>query len=108
VNDFPKDLGRGVPGKKLYVANLPPDITQEALEYVFKNYGRLEDVFIMSGRSDTGQSGAFIVYESASDAKTCLNAMSNGYEIRPGEGNILVKFADGDRKGGKGKGKGKR
>eukprot|EP00927_Polykrikos_kofoidii_P026274 TRINITY_DN2342_c0_g1_i1.p1 TRINITY_DN2342_c0_g1~~TRINITY_DN2342_c0_g1_i1.p1 ORF type:complete len:397 (-),score=71.93 TRINITY_DN2342_c0_g1_i1:45-1163(-) len=88
---------------KLYVGNLPGDISQECVESVFKTYGRLEDVHIMTGRSKSGQACAFVVYQSVADADSAVLAMQKGYEIRPGEGPLVVKAAEE----GKGKGKGK-
>lgn len=85
----------GAPGTKLYVGNLPSDILKEDLEQVFGHYGRLDDVHIMTGRSKSGQASAFVRYSTASEAKDCIAAMDQGYEIRPGEGEILVKLADG-------------
>lgn len=90
----------GVPGNKLYVANLPQDITKDAIEYVFSNYGRVTDIHIMTGRSKSGMAAAFILYDSVDQAKKCLMAMQQGYEIRPGQGNIIVKYADDQRESG--------
>lgn len=96
----------GPPGAKLYVGNLPGDITREAIDMVFSTYGRVDDIHIMTGRSRSGQSCAFVTYTSAGEAKTAISAMQAGYEIRPGEGTILVKHADekGHRDGGGGGG----
>eukprot|EP00928_Gymnodinium_smaydae_P092188 TRINITY_DN759_c0_g1_i2.p1 TRINITY_DN759_c0_g1~~TRINITY_DN759_c0_g1_i2.p1 ORF type:complete len:345 (-),score=95.38 TRINITY_DN759_c0_g1_i2:127-1071(-) len=101
-------------GKKLYVANLPTDIDKGSLESVFGTYGSLEDVVILPPRGTSNQACAFVIYNKPSDAKQAIAAMEQGYEIRPGEGNILVKPArskndkgKGDYKGdSKGKGKG--
>eukprot|EP00927_Polykrikos_kofoidii_P008804 TRINITY_DN1367_c0_g1_i1.p1 TRINITY_DN1367_c0_g1~~TRINITY_DN1367_c0_g1_i1.p1 ORF type:complete len:339 (+),score=51.92 TRINITY_DN1367_c0_g1_i1:154-1170(+) len=93
---------------KLYIGNLPNDITQEAVETVFSTYGRLEDVHVMNGRSKSGHSCAFVRYSSISEAETAVAAMATGYEIRPGEGHIVVKEAEAGKGKGKGKGKGDR
>jgi len=93
--------------KKIYAENLPADITRDALETVFSTYGRVEDIHIMTGRAKSGQSAAFILYTRSSDARSAIAAMEQGYEIRPGEGNISVKIAHdragkgGDRGGGR-------
>lgn len=84
-------------GQKIYVANLPEDIHKDALEYVFRTYGRLEDVHIMSGRSKSGRAAAFIVYSHPDEAGKAIKAMQSGYEIRPGQGDIQVKFASDQR-----------
>lgn len=90
---------------KLYVANLPNDITNEAMDMVFSTYGRVEDIHIMTGRSKSGKACAFVRYTTPSAAQIAISALAQGYEIRPGEGEILVKSADPDsRRDGKGKG----
>lgn len=84
----------GPPGSKIYVSNLPRDISRQALEMVFGVYGQVLDSYIMSGRSKTtGQSCAFVWYSNEREARTAIAAMDAGYEIRPGEGNIIVKEA---------------
>jgi RNA recognition motif-containing protein len=93
---------RGLDSAKLYIGNLPGDITRDAVESVFSTYGNLEDVHVMNGRSKSGHSCAFVVYSTVDEAETAVAAMQTGYEIRPGEGNIVVKSAEA----GKGKGKG--
>jgi len=97
--------GDAAPSTKLYVGSLPADIQKETLEIVFQNYGSLQDIHIMKGRSNfNDQSCAFVRYASVDEAQSCVQAMAAGYEIRPGEGPIVVKFA-ADR-GGKDEGKG--
>lgn len=94
----------GVPGTKLYVGNLPGDIQRAALDVVFKTYGEVTDIHIMTGKSKSGQACAFVRYGNSIEASNAIAAMSQGYEIRPGEGNIIVKLADGpDGKGSKGR-----
>mmetsp|Transcript_52217 Transcript_52217/g.93670 ORF Transcript_52217/g.93670 Transcript_52217/m.93670 type:complete len:370 (-) Transcript_52217:57-1166(-) len=96
--------GGGAAGTKLYVGNLPSDIVKEDLEQVFAHYGRLEDVHVMTGRSKSGQAAAFVRYSNPREASDCIAAMAQGYEIRPGEGEIMVKLADGaSGKGEKGR-----
>lgn len=90
------------PGTKIYVGNLPSDITKDAIDMVFGTYGRVSDIHIMNGRAKNGQSCAFVVFGSPTEAKTAMAAIATGYEIRPGEGNIYVKYADENQKGEKG------
>jgi len=96
--------GKGEPGTKLYVGNLPGDIQKDAIEHVFKTYGTVNDVHIMTGKSKSGQACAFVRYAQQVEANNAIAAMAQGYEIRPGEGHIIVKLADGpDGKGSKGR-----
>jgi len=101
----PRDGGKGGGhkggvGTKLYVGNLPSDITTDAIDMVFSTYGRILDIHIMNARAKNGQSCCFVIYENAAEAKTCMSAMQQGYEIRPGEGDIFVKYADGSKPSG--------
>jgi len=99
--DSSKGGKRSPGGCKLYVGNLPADITKDAIDMVFSTYGRVLDVHVMNARAKNGQSCAFVIYTTSTEAKTCMAAMQTGYEIRPGEGNIFVKHAD-EAKGEKG------
>merc|ERR1712129_351846 len=90
----PKGGGKGVPGAKLYVGNLPADISREAIEMVFRTYGQTVDIHVMQGRAKSGQSCAFVSYATPDMARMAIAAMEGGYEIRPGEGNIVVRYAD--------------
>jgi len=79
---------------KVFVGNLPPDITQEAVQFVFGNYGTVTNIHIMTGKSKSGQSCAFVEYISPLEAETAILTLNEKYEIRPGHGVILVKYAN--------------
>merc|ERR1712187_831131 len=85
------------PSNKLYVSNLPEDITETALEYVFNNYGKVQKVHIMTGKVVKGAISAFIEYGNEADAETAINSLRDNYEIRQGFGPILVKYAQSRR-----------
>mmetsp|Transcript_29992 Transcript_29992/g.95765 ORF Transcript_29992/g.95765 Transcript_29992/m.95765 type:complete len:292 (-) Transcript_29992:126-1001(-) len=82
------------PGTRLYVGNLPGDIAHEALDMVFSTYGYVAHIHVMSGRSRSGQACAFVTFSTKAEARAAFSAMQTGYEIRPGEGCILVKYAN--------------
>jgi len=88
---------------KLFVGNLPQDIQQEAIRMVFGHYGTVTNVHVMNGKSKSGQSCAFVEYTAPLEAETAVLTLHEKYEIRPGEGAILVKYANSG--GGKGGGK---
>ncbi|CAE8585968.1 unnamed protein product [Polarella glacialis] len=87
----------GIRGGKLFVGNLPPDIDIETIEYVFKRYGTLEKVRIMLGRAQTDSSSAFLEYADAEEAETAVLTLHAKYEMREGDGPIIVKWANSDR-----------
>ncbi|CAE7227081.1 unnamed protein product [Symbiodinium natans] len=47
----------------------------------------------MAGKSKSGQSCAFVEYSNTTEAETAVLTLHEKYEIRPGDGHILVKFA---------------
>lgn len=95
-----KDGGGSGPKSKLFVGNLPPDITQEVLTQVFGTYGTVTNIHIMAGKAKSGQSCAFVEYSTPTEAETAVLTLHEKYEIRPGDGHIAVKFANsGNRPG---------
>mmetsp|Transcript_9651 Transcript_9651/g.14347 ORF Transcript_9651/g.14347 Transcript_9651/m.14347 type:complete len:228 (+) Transcript_9651:76-759(+) len=81
-------------GTKLFVGNLPQDIQEEALRMVFGSYGTVTNIHIMGGKSKSGQACSFVEYSNATEAETAILTLHEKYEIRPGEGAILVKWAN--------------
>ncbi|CAD7948258.1 unnamed protein product [Amoebophrya sp. A120] len=80
------------PGRKIFVGNLPTDITKEVLRQVFSTYGVVTDVHVMVGKSDSGQACAFVEYQQQIEAQTAINTLNNNYEIREGCGKIVCRF----------------
>jgi len=81
-------------GIQLYVANLPDDIQQNALEFVFGTYGKVNNIHIMNQKSVNGRVSAFVYYNAKEDAESAISALHDKYEIRPGYGFIHVKHAN--------------
>ena len=80
---------------KLYVGNLPNQIDEDEINELFRPFGYIKDIHIMQGRSySTWQSCAIVVYYDHAASEKCLEEMSAGKEIRTGEGNLVVKYAD--------------
>ena len=97
----------GADAAKLYVGNLPADITEEALKELFSPYGTLREIHVMQGRQKhTGQSCAMVVFASSKDAESCRCDSWSDYEFTKGDGPLIVKYADDQQHKGKGKSKG--
>eukprot|EP00437_Effrenium_voratum_P008172 CAMPEP_0181433114 /NCGR_PEP_ID=MMETSP1110-20121109/19121_1 /TAXON_ID=174948 /ORGANISM="Symbiodinium sp., Strain CCMP421" /LENGTH=131 /DNA_ID=CAMNT_0023556549 /DNA_START=61 /DNA_END=454 /DNA_ORIENTATION=- len=83
---------------KLFVGSLPPDITKEEIEIVFKTYGDVTDVHVIAGdrnRSATGQACAFVTYGGREGAETAIQVLNGVYKIREDAPNaIQVNWAD--------------
>jgi hypothetical protein len=107
---------------KVYVGNLPAEVTEVALYDVFLPYGDLYDVRVIGKpgweagrRRGTRRCCALIVYASSDGAERCLAQLS-GYEFQKGLGPLIIRYADkqpqrgwGSNEGrGKVEGKGKR
>ena len=62
---------------------------------MFEVYGSVQDIHTMPGKSRMGnhKMSAFIRYGVEEHANHAIASMNTGYEIRPGEGNIIVKQA---------------
>jgi len=96
------DKGKSAPepSNRLFVGNLPADIKEESLTYVFGTYGKVATVHVMAGKAKSGQACAFIEMGTVEEAETAIATLHEKYEIRPGDGPIMVKFG---KPGGKGK-----
>lgn len=93
-----EDVGLDATGTKLYVANLPEDIQESALEYVFGTYGTVEKVHVMRGKVKNGCISGFVEFEKPDEATTAIMSLDNKYEIRAGYGPLQVRLANATRK----------
>jgi len=83
---------------KLFVSNLPTDVYEDALRYVFGTYGRVMSACLLPGGD--GSVSAFVEFSNKEDADTAIRTLNNLYEMKPGCGKIIVKRAtDGDGPG---------
>eukprot|EP00434_Breviolum_minutum_P005529 symbB.v1.2.004876.t1/scaffold264.1/size247971/17 len=90
--------GLDATGTKLYVANLPEDIQESALEYVFGTYGTVEKVHVMRGKAKNGCISGFVEFEKPDEATTAIMSLDNKYEIRAGYGPLQVRLANATKK----------
>jgi len=68
-------------GKKLYVGNLPYNVTEQDLRDLFSGAGNIDDVAVISDRS-TGQSKGFGFVEMSTDAEAQAAIQQfNGYTL---------------------------
>ena len=80
---------------KLFVGNLPPDVTEGELLKLFCDYGELLEVFVMGGeRSRSGQSSAFVKYSTFEACERAIAAVNQRGKIRTGDSDaVVVKYA---------------
>lgn len=93
-----EEQGKGdISETKLFVGNLPDDVTEDALKYIFGTYGTVKHVHIMTGKSRTGCACAFVELSTQQEADTAITTLHDQYEIKPGFGKFLVKRANAGR-----------
>lgn len=81
-------------GRRLFVPNLPADITHEALNFVFGEYGTVVDSKIRLEKEFRDNSSAYIDMETSEQAARAVEAFQEShYEIRPGYGKLIVVLA---------------
>ncbi|CAG8458338.1 11222_t:CDS:2 [Ambispora gerdemannii] len=72
-------ISRGEPealNRILYIMNLPPDVTDEMLSYLFQQYPGFKEVRLVPGKSDI----AFVEYETDHQAAVAKDVL-NGFKI---------------------------
>lgn len=76
--------------KRIYVGNLPWDVTKARLEEIFSKFGEIEDAMVASDKRTRRSRGfGFVTFKNKEDAKKAIEEM-NGKEVGR---KILVKEA---------------
>jgi RNA recognition motif-containing protein len=80
---------------KLFVGNMPGDVSADEISAVFSKFGQVFEVHIMSGnRSRSGQSSAFVKFTSYDACHEAIAAFHMKGKIRPTDNDFLsVRFA---------------
>lgn len=92
-------------GKKLYVGNLPYDVSSEELERMFEPYGTVESAQVITDR-DTGRSKGFgfVEMSSSDEAQAAIDGLSgkevNGRSLTVNEARPREERSRGNRGGG--------
>ncbi|CAK9043770.1 unnamed protein product, partial [Durusdinium trenchii] len=69
-------------GHKLFVGNLPADLSEEELRLVFGTYGEVVHCHIMSIHPKSGLRCAFVYYRDLQSAEAAIQLLDNEYRIR--------------------------
>eukprot|EP00667_Euglena_gracilis_P004381 EG_transcript_4404 len=80
---------------KLFVGNLPADVTEAALDALFRQYGRLERIVMVAKPSPSGNRSAFAIFSSLEECKYAISVLDGRYTFPNGRDTIVVRFADG-------------
>jgi len=78
---------------RVHVANLPRNITEEALTRLFQQHGQVLGTQILTARSSTGQACAIVRYAASSAAEAAISTLNGKHEMRAGAGTLVVKYA---------------
>ncbi|CAK8986145.1 RNA-binding protein BRN2 (Protein BRUNO-LIKE 2) (AtBRN2), partial [Durusdinium trenchii] len=90
-------------GHKLFVGNLPADLSEEELRLVFGTYGEVVHCHIMSIHPKSGLRCAFVYYRDLQSAEAAIQLLDNEYRIREKAMEpIQVRWANKDSVKGKG------
>jgi len=90
---------------KLFVAQLPFEVSKEEVEHYFAQFGELVDTYVPQNHN-TGQAKG-IAYVTYTEKYAALKALRNASGVIGGR-QFKVLPSDGNKGGGKGKGKGSR
>jgi len=82
------------PSTRVHVfANLPSDIEEKSLKYVFETYGKVTGIRLERDAREAGHVEAFVDFSSPWDAETSLLSLDDAYEIRKGFGPLRLRLA---------------
>ena len=85
---------------KIFVANLPLDVTADAVSKMFGHFGAVDEVHLIRDLRGEFKGCAFVRYRTKSDAVTAIQRLNeqkqNGTLNNP-TASLLVRFADGHR-----------
>mmetsp|Transcript_75781 Transcript_75781/g.225927 ORF Transcript_75781/g.225927 Transcript_75781/m.225927 type:complete len:204 (-) Transcript_75781:79-690(-) len=76
-----------VPCARVYVANLPDDITEGLLMRKFRTYGDVLGLKVIPGRPGTGRCGAIIRFSAPGAAEAAISALQDKVDIRHAKPN---------------------
>eukprot|EP00933_Yihiella_yeosuensis_P041442 TRINITY_DN35832_c0_g1_i1.p1 TRINITY_DN35832_c0_g1~~TRINITY_DN35832_c0_g1_i1.p1 ORF type:complete len:236 (+),score=30.81 TRINITY_DN35832_c0_g1_i1:21-728(+) len=77
----------------LFACRLASNVEPSAVEDVFKKYGSVQQVHVISGYSRSGLSCAYIEYKRQDEARAAMNDLHDKFEFHKGDGPIVVKWA---------------
>lgn len=94
---------------KLFVGQVPKNMTEEDLAFIFEPYGRILDLTVIRDRRSGNHRGcAFVTYESGEDAVKVVSDMHGKYkfdgapwpaQVRPAAGEIDEGISRGELEG---------
>lgn len=65
-------MSRRTSSSRIYVGNLPDDISEREIEDIFYKFGRIRDIDIKCGRNSNGTAYAFVEFDDPRDAEDAV------------------------------------
>jgi RNA recognition motif-containing protein len=84
--------------KKLFVGMLPKTYGESEIRMLFKDYGEIVEIFVITSKNGNSKGCAFVTF---SDASKAAKAVKDMHDCIPEDGtkNIVVRFADPPKQG---------
>lgn len=80
---------------KLFVGQVPPEMTEDDLKSIFLDYGDVKEVIILKNRATGLSKGAgFIKYATKEEAQAAINALHEQRTLGAHHKALQVKYAD--------------
>jgi len=81
---------------KLFVGQVPMHITAEQLRPAFEEFGKIEDITIITDKATRLSKGCgFVTYSREEEARAAIEALSDKCVLSPTSKPLVVKFAEG-------------
>ena len=87
VNLIPSKVKKTINNNTIFVLNLPNNITEKEIRSIFEKYGEIADISL------TNKGYAFIKYNSAESASSCISDIKSHPICFSGLSNLVVKLA---------------
>ena len=79
---------------KLFIGNLPRNITAESLTEVLRAHASVDQVVLLNRCSPSGKRSAFAFLQDVSSCKLCIDALHGTFKFPGSDEWIVVRFAD--------------
>jgi len=84
-------------GRKLFVGQLPRDMTQEQVRSLMTPYGTIEELHVMTDkRTGQGTGAAFVIYYTREEAQAAIQALNGEHTVEGMRTPLQVRFAEGE------------
>lgn len=84
-------------GRKLFVGQLPRDMTQDQVRGLMAPYGTIEELHVMTDkRTGQGTGAAFVIYFTREEAQAAIHGLNGEHTVEGMRTPLQVRFAEGE------------